>query len=125
MSHKIANYGTKNSSAGKFPLKSEDVQSLYKINPKTVFFFFTEIDLHDYDINNKDSNDTDTSSETEDNKFPDPLTSLFNPENINFPEDKIKAEGELRYHSSLPRVSHLDAVRGLILLRGFAQRINK
>ena len=89
------------------------------------FFFFTEIDLHDYDINNKDSNDTDTSSETEDNKFPDPLTSLFNPENINFPEDKIKAEGELRYHSSPPRVSHLDAVRGLILLRGFAQRINK
>ena len=68
-----------------------------------LFVFFTEIDLHDYDINNKDSNDTDTSSETEDNKFTEPLTSLFNPESINFPEDKIKAEGELRYHSSAPR----------------------
>ena len=39
VSHKIANYGTKNSSAGKFPLKSEDVQSLYKINPQAVCFF--------------------------------------------------------------------------------------
>ena len=31
---------------------------------------------------------TDTSSETEENKFPEPLTSLFNSESINFPEDK-------------------------------------
>ena len=36
--HKIAHYPTKNPSAGKFTLKSEDVQSLYKINPQAVFF---------------------------------------------------------------------------------------
>ena len=92
--HKITHYGTKNPSAGNFSLKSEDVRSLYKINPQVVFF--TGIDLHDYDINNKDSGDTGMSSETEYNKFPEPLTSLFNPESINFPEDKIKAERELR-----------------------------
>ena len=45
--------------AGNFPVKSEDVQSLYKINSQAVFF--TGIGLHDYDINNKDSSDTDTS----------------------------------------------------------------
>ena len=96
MSHKITPYGTKNPSAGKFPLKSEDVQSLYKINPQLVFF--KGIDLHDYDISIKDSSDTDT-SETEENKFPEPLTSLFNPESINFPQDKINVEGELRYQN--------------------------
>ena len=90
VSHKITHYGTKNPSTGKFPLKSEDVQSLYKVNLQAVFF--KGIDLHDYDINNKDSNPTDTSSETEENKFLEPLTSLFNPESINFAEDKIKAE---------------------------------
>ena len=94
---KITHYGTKNSSAGKFPLKSEDVQSLYKINPQAVFIKRT--DLHDYDTNNKDSNDTNASSETEENKFPEPLTSLFNPESINFPEYNIKAEGELQYQN--------------------------
>ena len=36
--HKITNYSTKNPSAGNFPLKNEDVQSLYKINPQIVFF---------------------------------------------------------------------------------------
>ena len=36
--HKIPNCGTKNPSAGKFPLKSEDVQSVYKINPQADFF---------------------------------------------------------------------------------------
>ena len=92
--HKIKK--SKISSAGKFPLKSEDVQSPYKINPQAVFF--KGIDLHDYDINNKDSSDTDTSSETKENKFPEPLTS-FNPEGINFPEDEIKAEGELWYQN--------------------------
>ena len=35
--HQIKHYGTKNPSAGKFPLKSEDVQSPYKINPQAVF----------------------------------------------------------------------------------------
>ena len=73
------------------------MQSLYKINPQAVFIKRT--DLHDYDTNNKDSNDTNASSETEENKFPEPLTSLFNPESINFPEDKIKAEGELQYQN--------------------------
>ena len=34
-----------------------------------------------------------------DNKFPEPLTSLFNPESVNFSEDEIKAEGELRYQN--------------------------
>ena len=68
--HKIANYGTKNPSAGKFPLNIEDVQSLYKINPEAVFF--AGIDLHYFDINNKNSSDTDTSFEPEDNKFPEP-----------------------------------------------------
>ena len=91
--HKITNYSTKNPSAGKFPLKSEDVQSLYKIKPKAVFF--TGIDLNDCDINNKNST-TDMSSETEDKIFPEPLTLLFNPKSINFPEDKIKDEGKLR-----------------------------
>ena len=84
--HKITHYGTKNPSAGKFPLKREDVQSLHKINPQAVFF--KGIYLYDYDINNKASSDTDTSSETEENKFPEPLTSLFNSESINFPDDK-------------------------------------
>ena len=46
--HKITHYITKNPSAAKFPLKSELVQSLYKINPQAVFF--KGIDLHDYDI---------------------------------------------------------------------------
>ena len=85
--HKITNYSTKNLSAGKFPLKNEDVQSLHKVKSQTVFFM--GIYLRDYDINNKNSSDTDMSSETED-KFPEPLTSLFNPESINFPEDEIK-----------------------------------
>ena len=88
MPHKITHYGTKNPSAGKFPLKSEEVQSSYKINPQAVFF--KRIDLHDYDINSKYSSDTDMSSEMEDNEFPEPLTSLFNPESINFSEDKLK-----------------------------------
>ena len=35
--HKITHYGTKNPPAGKFPLKSEDVRSLYKSNPQVVF----------------------------------------------------------------------------------------
>ena len=95
--HKITNYSTKNLSAEKFPLKSEDVQSLYKIGPQASFF--TGIDLHDYDINSKNSSNTDAPSETEDNKFPEPLTSLFNPESKNFPQDKIKAEGEHRYQN--------------------------
>ena len=68
--HKITHYGTKNPSAGKFPLKSEGMQSLYEINPQAVFF--KGIDLHDYDVNSKDSSDTDTSSRTEDNEFPEP-----------------------------------------------------
>ena len=68
--HKITHYGTKNPPAGKFPLKSEDVRSLYKINPQDVFF--KGIDPLDYDINNKDSSDTVTSSETEEDKFPEP-----------------------------------------------------
>ena len=68
--HKIANYGTKNPSAGKFPLNIEDVQSLYKINPEAVFF--AGIDLHYFDINKKNSSDTDTSFEPKDNKFPEP-----------------------------------------------------
>ena len=38
------------------------------------------------------------SSETEENKLSEPLTSL-NPESINFLEDKIKAERELLYQS--------------------------
>ena len=46
--HEITHYTTKNPSAGKFPLKKELVQSLYKINPQAVFF--KGIDLHDYDI---------------------------------------------------------------------------
>ena len=37
VSHKIRHYSTKNPSAGKFALKSEDLQSLYKINPQAVF----------------------------------------------------------------------------------------
>ena len=49
MPHKITHYGTKNPFGGKFPLKSEDIQSLYKINPQAVFF--KGIDLHDYNIN--------------------------------------------------------------------------
>ena len=97
MPHKITHYGTKNPSAGKFALKSEDVQSLYKMNPQVVFF--KGIDLHDYDLHSKDSSDTDASSETEDNKLPKPLMSLFNPECVNFSEDKIKSEGELRYQN--------------------------
>ena len=80
MPHKITNYCTKNPSAGKFPLKSGDEQSLYKINPQAIFL--TRIDLCDYDINNKNFSDIDTSSETEDSQFPEPLTSLFNPESI-------------------------------------------
>ena len=87
MPHKITHYGTKNPSEGKFPLKSEDVQSLYKMNPQVVFF--KGIELHDYDLNSKDSSDA--SSETEDNKLPKPLMSLFNPEYVNFSEDKIKS----------------------------------
>ena len=93
----LAHYSTKNSSAGKFPLKSEDVQNRHKINPQTAFS--KVIYLHDYDIRNKDSSDTDASSRTEDNEFPEPLTSLFNPESINFPKDEIQAEGELRYQN--------------------------
>ena len=68
--HKITHYGTKNPSAGKFPLKSGDVKSLYKINPQAVFF--KGIDLYDYDFNMQDSSDTDASSKTKDNKFPEP-----------------------------------------------------
>ena len=105
--YKITHYGTKNPSAGNFSLKSEDVRSLYKINPQVVFF--TGIDLHDYDINNKDSSDTGISSETEYNKFPEPLTLLFNPESINFPEDKIKAEGELWYQNYKQTYSQNDS----------------
>ena len=93
----LAHYGTKNSSAGKFPLKSEDVKNRHKINAQAAFS--KVIDLHDYDICNKDSSDTDTSSRKEDNKFPEPLTLLFNPESINFPKYEIKAEGELRYQN--------------------------
>ena len=93
----LAHYGTKNSSAEKFPLKSEDVQSRHKINAQAAFS--KVIDLHDYHISNKDSSDTDTSSRTEDHEFPEPLTSLFNPESINFPKDEIKAEGELWYQN--------------------------
>ena len=40
--HKITHYSMKNPSAGKFPLKvplkREDMQSLYKINPQAAFF---------------------------------------------------------------------------------------
>ena len=93
----LAHYGRKNSSAGNFPSTSEDVQNRHKINAQTAFS--KVIDLYDYDISNKDSSDTDTSSRTEDNEFPEPLTSLFNPESINFPKDEIKAEGELRYQN--------------------------
>ena len=57
------------------------------------------IDLHDHDINIKDSSDTDMSSETEDDEFPEPLISSFNSESIKFPEDKIKTEGELRWEN--------------------------
>ena len=47
------------SPAENFSVKSEGVQSLYKINSQAIFF--TGIGLHDYDINNIDSSDTDTS----------------------------------------------------------------
>ena len=58
----------------------------YKVFIKLIHWllFFTGIDLHDHDINKKNSSDTDRSSERENNKFPEPLMSLFNPENINF-----------------------------------------
>ena len=95
--HKTTHYGTKNPSAGKFPLKSEDVQRLYKINPLAVFY--KGIDLYDYDIKSKDSSNTDTSPETKDNKFPKPLTLLFYPESINSPKDNIKAVRKLRYQN--------------------------
>ena len=36
--HKIRYYSMKNPSAGNIPLKNEDVQSLYKINPLAAFF---------------------------------------------------------------------------------------
>ena len=61
------------------------------------FFFLKRIDFHDHDVNNKDLSDTDTSSETDEKRFPEQLKSLFNLENIKFPEDKSKAESELRY----------------------------
>ena len=35
--HQITHYDTKNPSAGKFPLKNQDVQSLHKINSQAVF----------------------------------------------------------------------------------------
>ena len=42
VAHKITHYSMKNPSAGKFslkvPLKREDMQSLYKINPQAAFF---------------------------------------------------------------------------------------
>ena len=73
------------------------LQSLYRINRQVVFL--KRIDFHDCDVNNKDLSDTDTSSETDEKRFPEQLKSLFNLENIKFPEDKIKAESELRYHN--------------------------
>ena len=75
--------------------------------------FFTGIDLHDfhdYDINNKDSSDIDASFETEDIKIHEPLTSSFNPESINFPEDKIKAGGEIRYQNYKESCSQNDYI---------------
>ena len=36
--HKIRYYSMKNPSAGNIPMKNEDVQSLYKINPLAAFF---------------------------------------------------------------------------------------
>ena len=69
MPHKITHYGRKNPSRRKFSCKSDRFQ------------------WHRY------------LSGTKEKKFPEPLTSLFTPESINFPEDKIKPEGELQYQS--------------------------
>ena len=52
--------------------------------------------------------DTDTSSETDEKRFPEQLKSLFNLENIKFPEDKSKAESELwyqKYKKHIPKTT--------------------
>ena len=84
--HKIRHYCEKNPSRGKFPLKVR----MCKVYIKLIYLlFFKGVDLHDDEINLKDPSDTYMSPETEDNRFSEPLTSLFNPESIKFREDKI------------------------------------
>ena len=92
-------YAIRNVSAGTNPITTEDLKQLHKCNSKLALF--SAIDTSEFisaELDSpRDDSDTDTSSETEENTIPDPLTSIFDPTVINMPEAELKVIARERF----------------------------
>ena len=74
----------------------DKLKELRKIAPSAAIF--TSL-AKDYDDDSTDGSGTDTAEEDDDDCIPEPITSLFMPQSINFKKDEVEQQGIMTFQS--------------------------